>query len=371
MIASGMALLSPYSYVPSRRSNRCDKSDRSKKRRLIARVARVAQSGGWSGVCAVAIVLFGAVAPMPAAAGEADSIDVPMRRGQATSFVTESVPDSAWGNIAVAAATVLREIEVLRAELGVDDVPPESELQRDRRPAHVYVKSREVMAKVATVQRRFGVPAVSLGEMPLTEPSADEVLASVTDILDGIRAIKTQMVIETDVDQTAVSGLPTLAGAYKSLADASVMLDGLVGRPLSRSDVFGNTLTIAEELRYIGTNLGVELDTEPPQVVGPKRTIDIAQQMLRAIYKSVSLQARLGMQPSAVPNLTMVRVTPTETHDLAGVLWAEVMQIKWHLGVNVPVAQDQQPSHTDAPVLFAQTLLIIRNLDQLAADAGN
>lgn len=260
-----------------------------------------------------------------------------------------------------------REIEVLRVELGVDDVPPEAESQPERRPAHLYVKSLEVMAKVTTVQRRFGVPVGSLREMPVSEPSPTDVLASVTDLLDGVRAIKTQMVIETEVDETVLSGLPTLAGAYKNLADSSVLLDGLVGRPLNRSDVFGNTLTIAEELNLIGTKLQVVLDAEPPEVVGPKRTIDIAQQMLRAIYKAVSLQARLGMDPSAVPTLTMVRVTPTDTYDMAGVLWAEVMRIKWHLGVNVPVVQDQRPSHTDAPVLFAQTLLIIRNLDQLIA----
>ena len=93
--------------------------------------------------------------------------------------------------------------------------------------------------------------------------------------------------------------------------------------------------------------------------------------MLRAIYKAISLQAKLGMDPSAVPTLTMVRVTPTDTYDLAGVLWAETMRIKWHLGVNVPVPQDQRPSHTDATVLFAQTLSIITNLDQLMAGAGN
>lgn len=334
--------------------------------------ARVARARAWGRVCAVAIILFCVTAPVPSEAEEAGAIDVPMRRGQATQATSLlAVPDSAWGDLAFAAAAVAREIEILRAELGVDDVPPEAEAQPERRPAHVYVKSLEVMAKVATVQRRFGVPAGSLPEMSLAEPSSGDLLASVTDILNGIRAIKTQMVIETEIDETAMSGLPTLAGAYKNLADSSVLLDGLVGRPLNRSDVFGNTMTIAEELNLIGTKLQVVLDAETPDVVGPKRTIDIAQQMLRATYKAISLQARLGMEPSAVPTLTMVRVTPTDTYDLAGVLWAEVMRIKWHLGVNVPVEQNQRPSHTDAPVLFAQTLLIIRNLDQLIAGAGN
>ena len=224
---------------------------------------------------------------------------------------------------------------------------------------------------MAAVQRRFGVPTGSSREMPLTEPSAVDVLASVTDILDGIRAIKTQMIIETEVDPAVLSGFPTLAGVYKNLADSSYLLDGLIGYPLNSGDVFGNTSAIVEELNLIGTKLQVVLDTEMPAVDAPKRTIDIAQQLLRAIYKSVSLQGRLGMEASMVPTLTMVRVTPTETYDLAGLLWTEVARIKWHLGVNVPVVLDQPPARSDRADLFAQTLLIIRNLDQLTAGAGN
>ena len=328
-----------------------------------------APARAWSRACAVVIVLFGAAAPMPVLAGEAGAIDVPMRRGQATTFLAES--DSAWGDIAAAAATVVGEVGILRSELSVSNVPPEAELQQDRGPAHLYVKSLEVMAKVATVQRRFGVAAGSMREMPLSEPSEDEVLAAVTDIINGIRAIKTQMVIETEVDPAALSGLPTLAGAYKNLSDASVLLDGLVGNSLNRSDVYGNTTSILEELNLVATRLQVVLDTEPPVIEGSKRTIDVAQQALRAVYKTVSLQARLGMDASAVPTLTMVRLTPTETFDLTGTLLAEVARIKWHLGVNVPVPPGERPSRKDAADLFAQMLLIIRNLDQLAAGADN
>ena len=328
--------------------------------------ARVVRAKAWGRVCGVAIVLAGVAAPVPSEAG---TIDVPMRRGQATTPV--AAPDSTWGEAASAAATVLREIEVLRVELGVGDEPPEAELQLDRLPAHVYVKSLEVMAKVASVQRRFGVPTGSSREMPLTEPSAVDVLASVTDILDGIRAIKSQMIIETEVDPAVLSGFPTLSGVYKNLADSSYLLDGLIGYPLNSGDVFGNTSAIVEELNLIGTKLQVVVDTEMPEVDAPKRTIDIAQQLLRAIYKTVSLQGRLGMEASMVPTLTMVRVTPTETYDLSGLLWTEVSRIKWHLGVNVPVVLDQPPARSNRTDLFAQTLLIIRNLDQLTAGAGS
>ena len=251
-----------------------------------------------------------------------------MRRDQPTT--TRAVPDSAWADIDSVAATVLREIHVLRAELGIRDAPPEPEFHENRGPAHVYVKSIEVMTKVIVFQRRFGVPVSSVRDMPLSEPSPADVLAAVTDILAGLRAVKKQLVIESEVDEAVASAMPTLSGAYKSLADASSLLDGLTGHPLGRGDVFGNAMTVIDELNLIATKLQVVLDAETPAVDGPKRSTDVAQQLLRAVYKAVSLQGRLGMEPSAVPTLTMVRVTPTETFDMVGLLWAEMARIKWH-----------------------------------------
>ncbi len=329
---------------------------------------RSASARTWRRACAAGVVLFCAVGPIGEAWAAGPGIDIPMRRDQPTTV--RVVPASAWADIESGAATVLGEIEVLRAELGIGDAPPEPEFHEDRRPSHVYVKAMEVMAKVTMFQRRLGVPVGSVRDMPLSEPSPAEVLAAVTDILDGIRAIKRQMAIETEVGDAVVSAIPTLSGAYKKLADASVLLDGLVGYSLSRSDVFRNATTVIEELNLIATKLQVVLDTEMPAVEGRKRSIDVAQQMLRAVYKAVSLQARLGMEPSAVPTLTMVRVTPTETFDMIGLLWAETARIKWHLGVNVPSFRGQRPSQKDATDLFGQTLLIIRNLDQISAGAG-
>ena len=325
-----------------------------------------ARARRWHRACAAAVVVGCAVGP-PGEAEAAPGIDIPMRRDQP--MTVRTVPDSAWANIESGAATVLREIKVLRAELGVDDVPPQPEFHEDRRPAHVYVKSMEVMAKVITFQRRFGVPVGSVRDMPLSEPSPADVLAAVTDILDGLRAVKQQMVIETEVDEAVASARPTLSGAYKNLADASLLLDGLIGQPLNRDDVFGNMMAVIEELNLIATKLQVVLDAEMPAVDGAKGSIDVAQQQLRAIYKAVSLQARLGMEPSAVPTLTMVRVTPTETFDMIGLLWAEMARIKWHLGVNVSAPRSPQSAHADAADLFAQMLLIIRNLDQITARA--
>ena len=316
----------------------------------------------WVGLLLVPLTFLGTV---PGHTAEAD-ITVPMRRdvGATVSDRLAAAPDS----LLATTELVRREVEILRGELGVDDFPTRAESQENRRPVHVYLKALEVMSKVVAVQRRFGVSQGSVRQIPLEQLSSSDVLAAVQDIVDGIRSIKTQMVIESDVESPELSGPRTLSAAYKNLADSSAMLDGLVGRELTPENVFQNVMVIIDDLTLIAAKLQVQLDVDTPEVVGARESVDVAQQALRAAYKVVSLQARLGMEASAVPKLTMVRVTPTEAYDLTGVLRAELARIKWHLDVNVPGDENTEPAWSrDSTDVFAQMLLVIGGLDTLAA----
>ena len=313
----------------------------------------------------VPFVLFALIASVPSYARQSD-VNVPMRRdvGAATIDQAGSAPD----DVVTATELVRQEIEMLRRELGVDDFPPRAESHENRRPVHVYVKALEVMSKVAAVQRRLGVPESSVPGIPLIGLSSDDVLLAVQDIVGGIRAIKTQMVIESDVEARALSTPRTLSGAYKNLADSSAMLDGLVGRGLTPEQVFQSIRSVAEDLNLIAAELEVPLDDDTPVVADVRESADVAQQALRAAYKVVLLQSRLGLEASAVPTLTLVRVTPAEAYDLIGILRAELALIKWHIGVNVSTAERMEPSQARSLVdVFAQMLLVIRKLDLLAA----
>ena len=323
---------------------------------------------GHGRICKLFVVLLAPLlllGPVPGHAGEAD-VTVPMRRdvGATVPDRSEAAPDS----VLATTELIRREIGILREELGVGDFPARAESHGNRRPVHVFVKSLEVMSKVIAVQRRFGVPEASLRDIPLVPLTSGDVLAAVQDILDGIRAIKTQMVIETEVVAPELSGPRTLSAAYRNLADSSAMLDGLVGRELTPEHVYRNVMAILDEMSLIAARLQVRLDLETPEVVGGRESVDVAQQALRAAYKVVSLQARLGMDASAVPTLTMVRVTPTEAYDLTGVLRAELTRIKWHLGVNVPSDATPEPARRrDSSDVFAQMLLVVGGLDTFAA----
>ena len=66
--------------------------------------------------------------------------------------------------------------------------------------------------------------------------------------------------------------------------------------------------------------------------------------MLRASYKIVDLQNRLGMDASNVPNLTIVRVTPAENLEVTNILLAEMTRIKAHLDIDLPHETRPRPA---------------------------
>ena len=264
---------------------------------------------------------------------------------------------------------LIAEIAILRDELGVFDYPPESELQEDRAPVHVYAKTLEVLKKVRGVQRRFGVPTSGVGQIPFKEVVPADVLESVRHIIDELRAIKAQMVINREITPAPLVGGKTPSLVYKSLADVSFLLDGLRGRPLTPDDVFENATYILDEMELIAAKLKVPLEVNMPQVEGNKRPIDVAQQVLRATYKVINLQSRLGMDASGVPGLTLVRVTPSEVYDATNMLLAEMARIKFHLDINVPRDQRPEPKGKRPTDVFALVLLIIENLDRMIVSA--
>ena len=268
-----------------------------------------------------------------------------------------------------AAQDLLAEINILREELGVNDYPPEAELQEDRAPVHVYVKTLEVLTKVSGIQRRLGVPAAPIGQIPFKEVGPGDVLGNVELILDEVRKIKTQMVIEREIEPAQLVGGKTTSLVYKSLADASFLLDGLRGRQLTPDDVFRNVSFVLDEMELIAAKLRVPLELKVSVMDGAKRPIDVAQQVLRATYKVINLQTRLAMDASGVPSMTLVRVTPSEVYDATNMLLAEMARIKLHLDINVPRDDGPEPRGKQLGDVFALVLLIVRNLDLMSEAA--
>ena len=264
------------------------------------------------------------------------------------------------------------EIEVLLAELATAHFPRPAEIIEGRAPVHVYAKSLEVIEKVIWVQRRLGLPPARMGHLPVKTVNTADVLDQVEYVLRELRSIKTRMAIAGRIEPAPMRPGSTSSMNYRNLADASLMLDGLVGRTLAPADVYRNALYILDELELVAAVLGVSLSFELAPVDQEITPADVAAQILRAIYRAINLQTRLQMEPSEVPVMTLVRVSPSESYDATNLLLAEIARIKAHLGVRSSVLdRPNLPTDQQSKDVFALVTLIATSIDRVAAAVGN
>ena len=266
---------------------------------------------------------------------------------------------------------LIAEIEILRQATGVADNPGEADLREDRAPIHAYSKSLEVMEKTARIQRRLGMIPVEAGQIPVKKITPQDVYRNVQAIIEELRRVKRQLVIKDEIQPAPFAGGKTPSLLYKNLGDASFRLDGLVGRPTTSSDVYVHVLQVHDEMELIAAKLGVVLESDPPIVEGRKEPKEVAQQILRATYKVINLQSRLGMDASGVPNSTLVQVTPAEVFDSTNILLAEMVRVRVHLNIRLPRAKRRESRYKQPKDTFARVLLVIKNLDALTKAAGN
>ena len=270
-----------------------------------------------------------------------------------------------------ATSDLISEIDILREAMGVTVYPVEAELQEDRAPVHVYSKSLEVLEKISASQRRLGMAPARIGQIPVKEIKPGDVYRSVQNSLAEVRRIKQQLVIEDEIRPAPLEGGKTPTYVYKHLGDASFLLDGLVGHPTDPNDVYNHVVYLHDEMELIAAKLKVALELTPPVVDQRKRMKEVAQQVLRATFKMINLQTRLGMDASGVPQITLVRVSPAEVYEATNVLLAEMVRIKAHLDIPLPREEHALSRNKRPRDIFAQVLLLIKNLDILAKAAEN
>ena len=264
---------------------------------------------------------------------------------------------------------LISEIDILRDAMGVTIYPVEAEPAEDRSPIHTYAKSLEVLEKISAAQKRMGMKPAKIAQIPVKEIAPKDVYKSVQNCIAEVRRMKDQLVIEEAIQPAPLDGGMTASAVYEHLGDASYLLDGLVGHPTDPNDVHTHMVYLHDEMELIAAKLKVALELDPPPVNGRKRMKEVAQQVLRATFKVVNLQTRLGMDASGVPQVSLVRVSPAQVFEATNILLAEMVRIKAHLGIQLP-RTEHAPSRNKKPRdVFAQALLLIKNLDALAKAA--
>ena len=302
---------------------------------------------------------------------------LPLLVGLSFASVSLAQDDAAeWGSITPSHVyqltdQIIEEIDILRDAIGVLDIPIDPEPQSARTPTHTYVKALEVMEKISRAERKLGMAPVEVEQLPIKVIIPEDVLNFSQSILMELQKIKDQLAIEDTSEEPRFVGGKTANDVYENLWIASYLLDGIVGSPLTPDDVSRTLDYIIEDLNLISTKMQVTLQLDPPEVKGRKRPKEVTQQGLLSLYKTINLQTRLGMDPSNVPNVLLIRVTPSDTYDIANTLLAELMRIKLELEINLPHEIRRLPTGKRANDTFAQMRLIGINLDQLLRGASS
>lgn len=264
---------------------------------------------------------------------------------------------------------LLREIEVLREAQGVGDDPGAPETRADRTLLHTYIESREVMEKTARVQRRLGMIPVEVSPVPVKEITPRDLHRNVRAIMEEVRRVKRQLVVRTEIQSAPLSEDVSPALTHRNLEYASSLLDGLVGRATTSNDVYMHVLRVHDEMTLIGAHLGVTLESEPPAVEGNKEPREVAEQVLRAVYKAVNLQFRLGMDASNLPNVELEDVMPADVFDAFNILMGELMRIKVYMGIQSLPAEPRHSQRKRSSDTFAEVLLVLENLEAITKAA--
>ena len=303
------------------------------------------------------------------AAGEAEAVSAQPKRRPNLRHAEPGGDDATTGHVYRATADLVSEIGILRDALNVDASPGKAPPREHRAPIHVYAKSLEVLEKTSRFQRRLGMIPAEVGHMPVGPVSEGDLHRGVQAIVEELRRVKRQLVVGDEIDPAPLSEGRTSTLTYQNLVHASLLLDGLVGRPTSANDLYRHMLRVHDEMLLVAAELGVSLDLEPPAVEGERETVAVAQQVVRAANKVANLQVRLGMDASRPPGLAFEDATAADVFDATNFLLAEMARIKAHLGVRQPGNGSQEARDRTTADVFARVLLVIRNLDIMSKAA--
>ena len=265
---------------------------------------------------------------------------------------------------------LIAEVVILRHAVGVSDAPGEAVIREGSLPVHVYAKSMEVMEKVARLQTRLNLTPMEVGRIPVKYITPLDVYHNVQKTVGELRVLKQQLAINSEILPVPYSDGRRNSLVYKKLGDASLLLDSLVGGPTGIRDIHVRVFMIHQELRPIADRLNVALETVLPEVERNRQTQEIAQQLLRCLYKVMEFQSALGIGTSSISNFSIERATPSQVFDATNILLAEVARIRFHMNIRVPTTKSTNLYAKEPADLFAEVLLMIRNLD-LMIDAAD
>jgi len=252
---------------------------------------------------------------------------------------------------------IVREIRILREAVGADDYPSDPDQQMLKRPGQVYGKGQELLYKVGYAQRKFGLPAVEPGSIPVKQIAPSDVVNLCAQILSELRKIKTYLAVPTPIEEVQFVDGKVPSNVYENLWRASYMMDYLSGA-IKPNDVFRYTNLMVEEVGILARANNINLEGVPiPEIKPNIRPKDVAAQGVQNLHKMIRIEKKLGYPSSIVPTMTLSRADPADVFDIVGMQMSELTYLKFKGGVTESASiKDQKEVEGKVPADVLQRM---------------
>ncbi|MGB1236626.1 MAG: hypothetical protein ACPG4U_00370 [Pseudomonadales bacterium] len=304
------------------------------------------------------------------------SLDVTWRRGLIYSVRVALCGFLVAGGLQVSASQVtpshvfqlseqlLSDIELIRHAQGIYSQAKEPEVQIDKVPLQVYVKSLEVRTKVIYLQRKFSQQPLAVKEVPLRALHSQDVFNSVTSLLEALQPIKAKLKIENSAQAPYVAG-KTPANVYENLWQASYSLDELVGS-ISPNLVYRNMLYALEDTKMLAASLNVTLNDQVPPVTENVKPIAPNIEGYKNLYRLARIERKLSLPAVGVRPFPSGEISPSDVFDTTNNILAELARLKVARAVTEPHGALALPSGKRPADVLEKMRLLGRYLDSIA-----
>ena len=237
-----------------------------------------------------------------------------------------------------------------------------------RQPKHVYQKTLECLWKVNRLRKQLGMGPTAMPEFPLRRITPNEVydlavrLRAELFLIEQKTEGKTSPPRPTPLDHLVRDKTPS--DVYHMMWQNLTLLDTVIGpQGYTPNDVYRQSQRIIAEFKILRRHLQVKRPVEkPPLKLGkePRHVLRVTQKILRLLRR---IQKRAGMSVVAtVPEAITAKVTPNEVFNEVGIILAELVALKVHLGItssapDFPLPTDKTPSHVYRNMEYARRLL--------------
>lgn len=244
-------------------------------------------------------------------------------------------------NVHQAADDVVAELKLLLDANFSAVAEPDAPTVSGKLPRHSVQKARQVLEKVQLLRHLAGVPSSRLEPLPVREVRAEDVKASVDQLLDQVRGLKPAYNVEAVPASAPLPTGRTTDDVFARLDQIERMVDRLDLPVLVPNDVYRRALSIVDDLQRVAEKLGVVTNVSyEGKTAKGKMPADIhakARSILTDIKALVETHEALAISGGiTVPPAMTGPVTPGDVVEMNTAVLAELSAIKVKVGATAP-----------------------------------